>query len=211
MKQAERSRRSRGLILKAALSLFSQQGYRATTLRQIADETGMSTGSVYHQFAGKEAIFRALFERYWEEIGQPDYPINKVLADGGFPERLEDLGRAAREAVERYRPYVALIYVDVVEFEGAHIRKFYGDMAQRFADFIDAHQDRLRLAEQLRPEVPPVSAMMLATRVFLHFFAVELLFGVPNHFGKDAETTIREISDMLRHGILRTPPDRDGS
>jgi len=32
---------------------------------------------------------------------------------------------------------------------------------------------------------------------------VELVFGVPNHFGKDNETVLHEIADILRHGMLR--------
>lgn len=202
MKQAERSRRSRRLILDAALQLFSQQGFRATTVRRIAEDAGISTGSVYHQFPDKEAIFQSLLDEYWEAIRSPEYPINQALLDGAFPDQLEEIGHAARASVERFRPYVALIYVDVIELEGAHIRKFYSHMAEGFGSFIAAHGE-LGLAESLRDGVSPVSAMMLATRIFLHFFAVELLFGVPNHFGKDNETVIREISDMLRHGILR--------
>jgi hypothetical protein len=52
------------------------------------------------------------------EMGK-DYPGRLA-----FPADLEALARAARDAVEQYRPYVALIYVDVVEFEGQHIRRY---------------------------------------------------------------------------------------
>lgn len=204
MKKIEKSRRSRRTILDSALELFSQQGYRATTVRDIAEKGGLSTGSLYHQFPDKEAIFQALLDEYWTAISQADYPVNRALAEGAFPDRLEDLGRASRDAIERYRPYVALIYVDVVEMEGVHIKKFYSDMAQRFGAFIEGHGDQLGLTEKLRDDVSPVSAMMLATRTFMHFFAVELLFGVPNHFGKDNETVIHEIADILRHGMLRS-------
>lgn len=209
MKQSERSRRSRSAILEAALELFSQQGFGGTTVREIADAASVSTGSVYHQFPDKEAIFRQLLEDYWQALGSPEHPVNQALAGGAFPERLEELGRAARQAIERFKPYITLIYVDVVEFDGAHIRKFYAHMSERFGAFIDSHADDLPLKERLRPEVSPVMAMMLSTRVFLHFFAVEILFGVPNHYGKDTESVIHEIADMLRHGMLRETPTEE--
>ncbi len=44
---------------------------------------------------------------------------------------------------------------------------------------------------------------MLASRVFLNYFAVEILFGVRNHFGKNSEEALREIADVLRHGMLK--------
>jgi hypothetical protein len=99
---------------------------------------------------------------------------------------------------------VALIYVDVVEFEGSHIRKFYADMARRFESFIETHGGTRALGRRLRPGVSPVSAMMMASRVFLTYFSVEIVFGVPHHFGRDDDTVIREIADVLRYGML--PP-----
>lgn len=205
MHQHERSERSRGLILDAALKLFSQRGYGATSVRDIAEAAGVSTGNVYHQFPDKETIFRSLLDQYWQALSDPDYPVNRALADGAFPNRLEDLGRAVREAVLRYRPYVALIYVDVIEFEGSHIRRFYADMSSRFKSFLDRHEDSLHLEEQLRPGVSPVSAVMLAVRLLFFYFSVELVFGVPNQYGRGTSEVLREMADILQHGMLRAP------
>jgi AcrR family transcriptional regulator len=205
-RQHERSERSRGQILEAALRLFSHQGYRGTSIREIAEAAGISTGNLYHQFPDKESLFRTLLDQYWQAIESPDFPFNRALAAGAFPEDLEALGRAARESVARYREHVALIYVDVVEFEGSHIRRFYSEMAQRFSAFMESHPDAFR--ESLRPGVSPVSAVMLVSRFLLHYYAVELVFGVPDHFGKGSEAVLADIADILRHGMLRkeAPP-----
>lgn len=201
MQQDERSRRSRVQILEAALRLFSHQGYRGTSIRDIAEAAGLSTGNVYHHFPDKETLFRTLLDQYWLAIESPEFPFNKALASGAFPDDLEALGRAARESVRQYRPYVALIYVDVVEFEGTHIRKFYASMADRFETFLAAHGG-LAVQKKLRKGVSSLSAVMLASRVFLNYFAVEILFGVPNHFGKKSDEVVKEIADVLRHGLL---------
>lgn len=203
MNQEERSERSRSQILRGALKLFSRRGYRATSMRDIALAAKVSTGNVYHQFPDKETIFNTLLDEYWAAIASPEHPFNKALAAGAFPNDLEALGRAARDSVAQYRPYVALIYVDVVEFEGRHIRKFYADMASRFSAFLEQNRDQVNL-ERLRPGVSPTSAVMIASRLLLHYFSVELVFGVPNHFGTDTETVLRQIADILSHGMLRT-------
>lgn len=49
----------------------------------------------------------------------------------------------------------------------------------------------------------PISAVMLATRVFYNYFSIEILFGVKDHFGKGTDEVISEISRILRHGMLR--------
>jgi AcrR family transcriptional regulator len=202
--QELKSERSRRQILDAALELFSHHGYGATSVRDIAQAAKLSTGSVYHHFSDKETIFRSLLDEYWVALANPDFPFNKALATGIFPDNLEDLGHAAEQMLRDYRPYVALIYVDVVEFDGSHIRKFYEDMAQRYENFINTTGMRGQLEKRLRPGVSPVSAVMLAARFLLNYFSVEILFGVKNHFGKDNKEVIREIADMLRHGMVRT-------
>ena len=202
MKQNLKSERSRRIILDAALDLFSHRGYRATSIRDIASRAVVSTGSVYHHFPDKEAIYRTLFDEYWQALSDPEFPVNKALAAGIFPDNLEALGKAAERSVRRYRKYVALIYVDVVEFDGTHIRRFYSDMAARFERFLQTH-GKEEIEARLRPEVSAASAMMLATRVFLNYFSVEVLFGVKDHFGKASDETIAEIAGILRRGMLR--------
>ena len=207
MNQEERSQRSRTQVLDAALALFSHQGFRATSTREIAERAGVSTGTVYHHFKDKETIFRELLDVYWRAIDDPEFPTNKALTTGTFPENLEEIGRASRASVEQYQPYVTLIYVDVVEFSGSHIRKFYSEMAGRFEGFVAAHKDELKLEGKLRPEITPASAVMLAFRTFLQYFAVELVFGVPDHFGKSSDEVVGEIAHILRHGMLKPTHD----
>jgi len=60
----------------AALALFSHQGYRATSMREISEKAGVSTGNVYHHFKDKETIFLELLDVYWRAIEDPDFPIN---------------------------------------------------------------------------------------------------------------------------------------
>lgn len=201
--QEERSERSRQQILEAALKLFSHRGYGATSVRDIAEAAGLSKGNLYHHFPDKETIFRALLDRYFQAISQPDFPFIRALATGTFPDNLEELGRATRDSVRDYRPYVALIYVDVVEFDGSHVRKFYAEMANRFDAFLKTHNMEEPLRRKLREGLSPISAVMLATRIFYNYFSVEILFGVKDHFGKGTDEVVAEISTILRHGMLR--------
>ena len=48
-------------ILDAALRCFAEQGYEATTLGNIRERSGASTGSIYHLFASKEEIAGAVY------------------------------------------------------------------------------------------------------------------------------------------------------
>lgn len=202
MLQEARSERSRTALLDAALGLFSRQGYRATSVRDIADKAGTSTGSVYHHFRDKEAIFQTLLDQFWQASSSPDFPLIQVFENGAFPGDLPAIGRAARDTVVRWRPYIALIYVDVVEFEGRHIHRFYASLADRFTEFLGRRPD-LDIPGHLREGIPPEAAMMLTTRIYMYYFVVETLFGVPNHYGLKSDEATALIADMLTHGIGR--------
>lgn len=202
MEQDKKSEKSRTAILGAALNLFSSQGYRGTSIREIAQSAGVSTGNVYHHFADKETIFQTVLSQYWKAIESPDLPFNRALASGHFPDNLEEIAAGARESVRAYRKYIALIYVDVVELSGNHIRKFYAEMGARFERFLKARGDGA-FSKEIRQGVPATTAVILASRVFLHYYAVEILFGVPDQFGKDTDLVVREISNILRHGVLK--------
>jgi len=196
VQREEKSERSRRLVLDAALKLISKQGYRGTSVREIADAAGVSIGNLYHHFPDKEAIFRTLLDEYREMTVRETFPLTKVIATGSFPDSLEAIGYAARDTVRQYRAYMALHYVDMIEFDGSHIRAFYSEIVQRIENAPNLHT-------QLRDGVSPTSALLAATRLFLNYFQLEILFGVREPFGKDSAQIVREIADMLRRGIAR--------
>ena len=202
MLREEKSERSRRAVLDAALHLFSQQGYRATTMREIADRAKVSTGNVYHHFPDKEHIFRELIDEYFAIADTHRFPFRRALYGGGtFPDNIEQLGFAARDSIRQFRPYHLLIYVDVIEFGGTHIQKFYGEMAERYTQFFADQGSLEEVQARLRPGVSPTSALLLTTRMFFNYFSVEILFGVDAPFGKDSRQVVEEIADIIRNGV----------
>jgi AcrR family transcriptional regulator len=62
-KAAARERPDDDRVLVAAARLFREQGYAATTLRDIARASDMLPGSLYYRYPTKEDILAALMER----------------------------------------------------------------------------------------------------------------------------------------------------
>lgn len=57
-----RGRVTREHLLRVATRLFSDHGYEATSVEAVLRAAGVSRGSLYHHFPGKDALFRAVLE-----------------------------------------------------------------------------------------------------------------------------------------------------
>ncbi len=209
-RQAEKSEASIASVLDVALELFSSQGFRATSMREIAAKSGLSVGNLYHHFPNKEAIFRQLIERYWERLLDPDLRLNRLFAEARFPDDLPEMAAAIEEVVEANTPYILLIYVDVIEFGGEHIRAFYDNMSERFEAAYGERFRRLREEGRIG-DVDPLVAVMVASRWFFYFFTVEKCFGVPMHFGMSPRQAVDEFIRLIRRGLEPRPDDATGA
>jgi AcrR family transcriptional regulator len=202
MQREEKSERSQRAVLDAALYLFSHQGYRATAVREIAERARLSIGNVYHHFPDKEAIFRALIDEYLAITETQRFPFMRALhSTTRFPDNIEELGFAARASVRQFRDYFALFYVDVIEFGGTHIERFYSGMAERFTRFFEEQGEIEEIRSKLRPNVSPTDALLLVTRIYFNSFTLEILFGVHEPYGKGFEQMVHEVADIVRNGI----------
>ena len=79
VRQAEATRE---LLIEAARELFTHQGYAATSIDDIIGRAGVARGALYHHFAGKEALFKAVYDAVEGEV------IARVVAtaqDGPTP------------------------------------------------------------------------------------------------------------------------------
>jgi AcrR family transcriptional regulator len=63
--QGEATRRQ---LVEVATRLFAEQGYEDTSTEQVLREAGVSRGSLYHHFDGKERLFEAVVEHVEEGV-----------------------------------------------------------------------------------------------------------------------------------------------
>ncbi|MFD6619936.1 TetR family transcriptional regulator, partial [Streptomyces albidoflavus] len=61
----ERAVQTRLQVLEAAALLFDQRGYAGTSIKDVADEVGMTKGAVYFHYPTKEALTIAVVEAHY--------------------------------------------------------------------------------------------------------------------------------------------------
>jgi len=80
-KNVERGRATRAHVIKVATRLFAAHGYDGTAVEVVQAEAGVSRGSLYHHFPGKEALFLAVLEEVGVRIAAQGEEAAKGAAD----------------------------------------------------------------------------------------------------------------------------------
>ena len=86
-------------LLDAALELFAEQGYGATSIPDICARAGLTKGAFYSNFANKEALFLALLDRSWAR--RAEWIRRAMTAGGPLPGEADRSGSVADPVVDR--------------------------------------------------------------------------------------------------------------
>jgi AcrR family transcriptional regulator len=92
LSRAEQQQQTRERVIEAADRLFVEQGFHATSVDEVAGEAGYTRGAVYSNFASKEDLFFAVYERRAER-GITE--MEREIAAAGDARGLDALSLAA--------------------------------------------------------------------------------------------------------------------
>ena len=76
-KNVERGRATRAHVVEVATRLFAEHGYDGTSIEAVQASAGVSRGSLYHHFPGKEALFWAVLEEVAARVTRQGEDIAK--------------------------------------------------------------------------------------------------------------------------------------
>ncbi len=160
MPKQQRGQARRQQILDAADRLFRRQGYAATSMRQIAAESGFggNASGLYNHFASKEAIFAALLESrspYEELLGTLEEVQGRTLR-----EFLRNWLAVVWPVMRQHLDFIQLVFIDLQEFEGRTLARFLHRIIPHFFVIFS----RLQGFPEVRRDLPlPVLARTLAS------------------------------------------------
>src|ERR1700722_16727765 len=95
-RMAERTEETRAAILAAARELFAERGYAAVGTEEIVRAARLTRGALYHHFAGKEDLFRAVYALAQQELVEQEIVEKIAVAAVAASDPLDALRTGAR-------------------------------------------------------------------------------------------------------------------
>jgi AcrR family transcriptional regulator len=191
---------TRQAIEEAAFELFMDQGYHATSMRQIAERAGkLALGGIYNHFSNKEEIFTAIL--------MDKHPYKQILplilaAEGNTAEEI--IRNAARALVTELgsRPeLLKLIFIELVEFNGKHVSNIISEVAPKLFPMFEK---MIRVRKNLRKLPPPILVRSFLG-MFFSFYITEL-FIKDSIVGKlMPKNSFDLFVDIYLHGVIKEP------
>ena len=159
---AEETRRNDQRILESAIRVFSEKGYEAASMQDIADGAGISRGPLYYRYKTKKDIYLAAMEVYFRrEMAEHDLLLRQ---DKPFGQKVRDyLYHATRSLRENTPDFSMDISTDPDMADiNEKIRGFY-------AEAYDVLRNTLTQAVRNGELKPDTDVERLANLIFIAF------------------------------------------
>jgi AcrR family transcriptional regulator len=153
-------------ILDVAEQLFIELGYEQTTTRAIATRAAIPVGSLYQFFPDKEALVRALANKYFEQEYQMFVQLHTELADADIATYVERMVDAFEHFAQQHPGYRAVLgqLIDLMTVaDASKFNEYDQQMLTEFAHFLLQRNSQLDAAqcELIATTVVKVSNEML--------------------------------------------------
>ncbi len=127
-------------VVDAAMALFWEQGYEATSLQDLLEHMHLSKSSLYQTFGSKHALFLRCIDRYHERT-MVDLQARLDGRSDGFQFIAETLNRVIQEVNELANPKGCLVTNTANEFAQSD-----REIARRVAAGLAGYRDIFRQA-----------------------------------------------------------------
>jgi len=188
-------------ILDTAEQLFSDNGYAATSIRRIADGSGVNPALVHYYFGNKKLLLQNVLERAVEPMG---WAIAEMKSR---PEVSPEMIAGLLISMAAEHPNIPRLLIREVFLPGGEmLQHFIDNMAPHLGGALAVLLNREKSAGRLRADAnPAVSAMLIMAICIFPFVAralTEPALGI-SYDKKGIEFLSQQISQLLNHGMTR--------
>ena len=166
----QRSKHTRGRMLDAAVALFSEHGYEATSVAEICAAAGASKGAFYHHFPSKQELFLRILNQWLAGVDDRLFTRRKdgETVPAVLTRMAKTLGfvfQAASGQLPMFMEFMVQASRDETVWSAAVAP--YRRYQQQFAELISQGQAEGSIRQEVDPETTAQILISLAIGVLL--------------------------------------------
>lgn len=183
----------------AAISLFLEQGYHATSMRQIAKRAHLALGGIYNHFSSKDEIFEAIIidQHPYKKILPLVLAVEEETAEGFFRDAFRIVIRELGQRPE----FINLIFIELVEFKGKHGSIMLREIAPKVLPIFRKHVKKMK---GLRVHNPAL-LMRSFFGMIISYFVTEIIISNSVLSPLMPKNSADVYIDLFLKGILKEP------
>jgi AcrR family transcriptional regulator len=188
----------RGQILRGAMDLFAEKGFRGATTREIARHVGISEALMFKYFPSKEALYRAIIQKRTDGSEEMFFPKEAVQAkDDRQVFRSIASNLIARNTGDP--TFMRLILYSALE--GHELSRIFFEThvmgrTRLLADYI-----RQRIKEKAFKPVPPLLAARAFMGMIIHYVQFREIYGMKNLLKFSQKKAVQTFVDTFLNGL----------
>jgi len=187
-------------IIEGAIKVFTAKGFHCATVREIAEEAGLTMGSLYNYIRSKEDIIYIVYDWITRILREE---VKQAISGISDPkERLKSALRQNLNSIYQYQDIVMFIYKasnfldreslhEVLARETEYI-KLFEDLLRGYFEEKEVNDTHLRLAADLLTYIPVI--------VTFRRWSLKRRFD-------SMDTVMKDILDFVLHGIEVIPEE----
>lgn len=193
--------RNQKKIEDAALRVFTRLGFHGTSVRDIAKESGVSTGNLYNYYRTKEEIFESIITRYESHMEKLRRKALGPIQGLFEPAELQRMAHVIREIVYDNPDYWRLMYIDITEFGNQHFAGTFRSLAKNMKERLGPQLEASTKTGAWNKGIDPAAAFTAIYLQLFTYFLVEKLFGGKQHLGMSDDRAVAQLIKIATEGI----------
>lgn len=144
----KRSRATVDALIEATARILVTEGFEKASTNRIAETAGVSIGSLYQYFPGKEALVAAVIDRHHQEVMQV---VRTALAEVASQPLEKAVRKLVAVAIEAHRidPKLHRVLTEQIPRTGRleNVEAFNREALALFRNYLEQHRDEVRVAD----------------------------------------------------------------
>jgi len=182
----------RGLIMDAAIQVFSRKGYHHSKMEEIAVEAGIGKGTIYEYFPGKLQLLQAIMEQSYRIY---DHSFESNIAGGTLEDKLESLIRGHLQFCQDNKDLTRILFLDTDVIDEELRQWAWQKKVQK-----EQHLREIFAQAIQHGEIKAVDERLLTIIIggMLMSFWAPIVMG---NWQIDASAAARQVKNMIMYGL----------